>query len=143
MNGGLQIEGFGFTELREKLDEMGEAIREEAGKLIFDGAHRIANLAKDNAPVDYGFLKNLIVAERVGELGAKVESLANYSAYLEFGTGTKVDVPAELADYAIQFKGTHDVVGINPHPFFFSSLDAIAPSIVADVEAMLQEEANR
>jgi hypothetical protein len=138
MPAALQITGFGFQELNQKLSTMGEDIQNEADVLIQDGAQRIAAMAKTLAPVDFGFLKNLIYAE-----GGSVFSDAGYAAYLEFGTGAKVDVPPEWEDYAIQFKGEKEVSGIFPHPYFFPALDAVAPSIIADVEAMLQEVADK
>ena len=137
MAAALQITGFGFDELISKLQSMPDEIQKEANVLIQDGAQRIAGLAKTLAPVNFGFLKGLIYAE-----GGSVHSDADYAAYLEFGTGAKVDVPPEWQDYAIQFKGVKEVAGIFPHPYFFPALDAIAPSIVADVEAMLQEVAS-
>ena len=138
MPDGLRITGFGFEELIAKLQTMHEEIQKEADILIHDGAQRIASTAKTLAPVNFGFLKNLIYAE-----GGSVFSDAEYAAYLEFGTGAKVSVPPEWEDYAIQFKGVKEVTGIEAQPYFFPALDAVAPSIIADVEAMLQEVADK
>jgi hypothetical protein len=140
---GLKITTHGFPELTNKLDRMGDEIQREAGRLSLDGARRMESLAKELAPVDYGILKGLIIATPEGQYGAKLEALAGYSAYLEFGTGTKVEVPAELIAYAEQFRGARPVIGINAHPYFFPAFDAIAPSVIADVEAMLQEVADK
>ena len=141
MSESLTITGFGFPELMAKLETMGETIQVQAARLILDGAQRIAETAKSLAPVDFGILKNLIYAEPLGDFGATVHADAEYSAYLEFGTGQKVNVPAGLEEYALQFKGIKEVSGIFPHPFLFPALDLVGPTIVADVEAMLAEVA--
>lgn len=86
----------------------------------FEAAARLfERKAKQDAPVDKGFLKNNISMNRIGKMNYEVVSAAHYSAYLEWGTGGLVKVPAELAEYAIQFKGQKTVAGIMPRPFFF------------------------
>lgn len=54
--------------------------------------------------VDQGFLKSKQQYE-VNGLTALNYNTANYSPYIEFGTGGLVNVPQGLEDYAIQFKG--------------------------------------
>lgn len=68
-----------------------------------------------------------ILNTKVGEVRWKV--LANafgqapYSAYMEFGTGGLVEVPDELKDIAIQFKGAGiREVNLMPQPFLYPAL---------------------
>jgi len=145
MSAGLNITAFGFKELQAKLEALPQTIQKEAGKLIFDGAQRIRNAAVANAPVNFGILKGLIVAEKEGEFGANVQSLANYSGYVEWGTGSRVSIASDPdeAAYEETFKTGKDTVGRFAKPFLFPALYEVTPTIIADVEAMLQEELNR
>lgn len=65
--------------------------------------------AKRYAPVDLGKLRQSIKAFDNGKLTWKVlvnsTGLAPYAAYVEFGTGGEVEVPEEMKDMAIKFKG--------------------------------------
>jgi hypothetical protein len=61
--------------------------------------------AVDAAPENFRVLINGIQSERLDEMDWKVTSYAEYSAYVEWGTRTRVSVPADLAQYAQQFKG--------------------------------------
>lgn len=60
--------------------------------------------AKQFAPVDKAGLKNSIHSAADGLTG-EVTVNVTYGPFLEFGTGSKVVVPGELKDYAMQFKG--------------------------------------
>jgi hypothetical protein len=60
--------------------------------------------AKMFAPVDKAGLKSSIRPFNKGKTGEVIVGV-KYGPYIDFGTGTKVKVPAELTDYAMQFKG--------------------------------------
>lgn len=60
--------------------------------------------AISRVPVDTGFLRSKINGE-VKDLNGVVRVNSNYAAYVEFGTGTKVSVPAGLEGYASEFQG--------------------------------------
>lgn len=70
---------------------------------IFATTEDIATKAIQDVPVDKGMLKNSINTQ-VTELKGVVEVMSEYAPYIEFGTGTKVDV-GNYADYANEFKG--------------------------------------
>ena len=81
------------------------------------------NMAKARVPVDTGELKNSINArvEQDGWAWA-VGTPVEYSPYVEFGTGSFVDVPQGLEDYAIQFKGAGiRQVNLPARPYLFNS----------------------
>lgn len=61
-------------------------IQREADDIVFNTALRIETRAKSIAPVDTGYLKQHIKAEKTGMLSADVDSSANYSIFLEMGT---------------------------------------------------------
>lgn len=101
------------TATHQFIDEM----EENVAFLVSD----IHTKATTRVPVDLGFLKNSLYQESQGlngEVGAKM----HYSPYVEFGTGTEVDVPSGLEDYALQFKGEgKKQVNIPARPYLFNS----------------------
>lgn len=61
--------------------------------------------ASRNAPVNMGQLRSSISTKQ-SYLNKEVNVNAFYAPYVEFGTKTLTSVPAELQNYAIQFKGS-------------------------------------
>ena len=86
-----------------------KAFGEKAEKLINAETQAIAFQieadAKKLAPKNFGKLAQSISHEKVNPLLYKVTVNELYGVYMEFGTGTKVSVPAEFADMAATFKG--------------------------------------
>lgn len=103
MSDNLQIQG--MAELLARLRQAPQAITSAVSAELQDGAQSIAAEAKTRAPADQGFLRNEIGTEKVDNLNFKVFSGSEYSPFVEFGTGEKVNIPAGLEDYAAQFKG--------------------------------------
>lgn len=133
---------------------------QDAGRLWASGAKR-------DAPVDQGFLRGQITSYRVGPAHFEVTSEANYSAFIEWGTKTRVQVPAELQGYASQFRGGVNpggakkmifawmqrvgvpkerqwvtflsiiIKGIRPHPFFFVQYPIVEKSLFTNVQSIL------
>ena len=75
---------------------------------------------------------NFVVTDQ-GALGASIKMVYNnkkltgqvkvrseYGAYVEFGTGRKVEVPGELSEYAMQFKGkTGRIINNIARPYLY------------------------
>ena len=101
--GSVMIKGLASTiaELR--------AYGEKAEKLINAETQAIAIQieadAKKLAPKNFGKLAQSISHLKVKPALYKVTVNELYGAYMEFGTGSKVNVPAEFADMANTFKG--------------------------------------
>jgi HK97 gp10 family phage protein len=113
----------GDKELQARLDKAADSLKAEVQAKIQYGAQQIAAEAKQRTSqfsggYTVGFLRNHIGASPVPD-GYQVVSAAEYSAYVEFGTGTKVSVPEGLEEFAIQFKGTKAVPGMRAQPYFF------------------------
>lgn len=68
-------------------------------------AFQIEGDAKKLAPKNFGKLAQSISHSKTKFLQRKVTVNEMYGAYMEFGTGTKVKVPAEFKDMAVSFKG--------------------------------------
>ena len=61
--------------------------------------------AKALAPFKLSKLRQSIKAEQFGPLSWEITAYETYAPYIEYGTGSKVSVPAGLEAYAMQFKG--------------------------------------
>ena len=90
---------------------------------IEDSLLKIESEATKKVKVDTGALKNSIQSTPIKQSKTKVEGGvfvgANYAPYVEFGTGTEVEVPSELTQFAKQFKGKgKKKVNLPARPFF-------------------------
>ena len=95
----------GMKELEGKLDNLTIALKQGVSDEINASALKIQSDAKKLAPVNFGQLRNSIALTKDSELTYTVFANASYSAYVEFGTGPQVNVPADFKSYAQQFKG--------------------------------------
>lgn len=95
----------GMDSLLAKFKALPQQLNAAVAAEIQDGAQAIAAEAKQRAPGDQGFLRNQIAALKVSDMTWKVVSGADYSAFVEFGTLEKVEIPAGLEEFASQFKG--------------------------------------
>jgi hypothetical protein len=162
---GVSIQVEGLDRLIKKLGRIPDAVSAEIDAELSAVANEFMNRARGDAPVDQGLLINSITVNPLKVMDYEVVSGADYSAYVEFGTKSKVQIPADLAAYAAQFKGaksTGDAKqmiyawckrvgieekywfavyvkimrdGIRPHPFFFKQL----PQAQADINKNLKE----
>jgi len=89
-----------ISELRKFGDEVEKMIDAETEAT----AIQIENDAKQMAPKNFGKLAQSISHLKVKESKYKVAVNEKYGAYMEFGTGKKVNVPAEFKDMANSFK---------------------------------------
>lgn len=95
----------GFDKLIKKLEDTESDLYKDIDNVTEGVAQEIADLAKNNAPINMGNLQQSIQVVDEGGLSYKVVVNAEYGAYVEFGTGKKVNVPTELKDQAEKFKG--------------------------------------
>jgi len=95
----------GLPQLISKLNNLGTQGQRIAKASINAVADLIVADAKTNAPADLGKIRQGIVKNQISDFVVAIASTAPESAFQEFGTGGKVDVPAEMSDIASQFKG--------------------------------------
>lgn len=107
-------------------------------------AREIELNAKTLAPVNKspkitgGSLRQGIVALPIDKTNWKVVSSVRYAAYMEFGTGGLVEVPAELQDVAIKFKGKGiRQVNLRPQPYLYPAFVKGRINYIKDLEAEL------
>lgn len=96
----------GLDALRNQLSKLPLQMQTEIKQEIQASALTIVRNAQAKAPVDQGRLRSLISVNNISDLEVEVVSGADYSAYLEFGTGKRVSIPAGLEAVAAQAKGT-------------------------------------
>ena len=138
----IQIKGF------DKLIKDIKAIGVEGEKRIAEttegNAREIEATAKQIAPYDFGALRQNIKALEQDKLNwavyANAFGNAPYSAYQEFGTGGLVEVPDELKDIAIKFKGKGiKKIDMRPQPFLYPAFVKGRTQYVKDLESDLIE----
>lgn len=159
----------GFKEFEAKCKNLPKIIMEEMDGEVEESSRHWASLAKRDAPKDQGFLAGQITNKKIKLAEWETVSPAEYSAYLEWGTKTKVQIPAELQAYANQFrtKGTGDAKkmiyawmkrvgipvqfqwpvffsiitkGVNPHPFFFIQKPIVEKEFITRAQKILNTE---
>lgn len=132
----------GLKELEARLKKAPQ-LKNQVDDAVKIAAKTYVTKAKQSATSqfgDKGVLNTGIGWVPLAPLAAKVFSDANYSAYLEWGTVTHVSVPAELKDYAIQFKGRgiRKTGGIIPRPYFFIHQNVIQEMLRKDIIQVLE-----
>lgn len=90
----------------KKLESASKEIRVKGEIAIEASARNIQKKAKNNAPTGASnFLKDSVDV-RGSKLEREVFTDMKYAPFVEFGTKSKVDIPAGLEGYAMQFKGS-------------------------------------
>lgn len=129
---GLTIEIQGFDKCLDKLNRFKSAKLNAVANELKATAFDIEGKAKMKAPVDLGHLRPSIRVTRVTTKDADIEAQAGYSAYVEFGTGALVNVPAGLEEYAMQFKGKGvKKINLPAQPFLY-------PAVIQETKAFVE-----
>jgi HK97 gp10 family phage protein len=95
----------GLSKVLKDLDKFGKEADKGIDTITKVKSVDIAADAKALAPKNNGKLAQSIITTKVEKADYKVIVNSSYGAYVEFGTGAKVKVPAELSAMAAQFKG--------------------------------------
>jgi HK97 gp10 family phage protein len=95
----------GIKELEGKLNNLSNSMKQDVDNEINASVNLIRNSSIRLAPVNFGELRGSISTEKIADMTYAVEAKASYAAYVEFGTGPLVNVPADFKSYAQQFKG--------------------------------------
>jgi HK97 gp10 family phage protein len=121
---GFYIETEAISGAIRKLKAYSKKLEKTVEAEIADTAVAIERKAAQRVPKDLGGgggLASAIVAEKERSLQWQVVAQKKYAAYVEFGTGDLVDVPAGLEDYALQFKASPEIRRVNlpARPYLF------------------------
>ncbi len=124
--------------IQDALKGIDSKLREKVGDEINASALTIQNSAKRLAPVDLGYLRNNIALVPIGDLTFAVECKAKYAAYVEFGTGGLVSVPAGYEELATIFKGKGiRTINIRPQPYLIPSYEIEKPKLIKRLKLLL------
>lgn len=102
---GFALNLSGLDSLTKRLNSIKNDVSNEVANELSASSMNIEKMAKREAPVNLGGLRNSIHALSSSKLTHSVVVGASYGAYIEFGTGGKVSIPAGYESYAAQFKG--------------------------------------
>jgi hypothetical protein len=95
----------GLNKMLSTIDRLNAKAPEIVDNELTAGALEMAGIAKRRAPVDEGTLRNGIGADISKPFHKEFFSSVFWSAYMEFGTGTKTKIPAGYEDFARLYKG--------------------------------------
>ena len=138
----MSIKVQGLDEAIRSLSKYSKEVQIDTAKAMNTSMLAVESEAKRNAPVDTGRLRSSIVTTKAtqSDLVARTEVGVNYAPYIEFGTRSKVDVPAGLESYALQFKGSGGGSGgaMRAQPFLFPAWESERPKFEQAVKELLQ-----
>jgi HK97 gp10 family phage protein len=116
----------GINEVIANLRKYGKEAEKDIAGVTEQMARKIESYAKQNAPTDLGKLGQSIQAVKDTNTSWTIEAggiIAPYAPYVEFGTGGLVEVPNELKEQAIKFKGKGiKKVNLRARPFLYPAL---------------------
>lgn len=99
------VEVKGINDVLKDIKRVGEEVAKDADKAMGYSARKIERDAKKNVAVDTGDLRASIhVIDKF--LDKEVKTDKTHAPFVEFGTKSKVDIPAGLEQYAMQFKSS-------------------------------------
>lgn len=130
----------GFDAYAKRLKNAPSKLLQEADLEASAAAINIEKDAKNRAPHDLGALRASINHAKLGEGHYEVTASVNYAAYVEFGTRSRVDVPPDLTEYALQFKRSDGSgLGMAARPYLFPSVDAEEPNFIKRLKEVLND----
>lgn len=128
----------GDKELLKKIRAFGEEAETRIEGITQIAAQEIALKAIQNVPVNYGKIKQSISSQKESKLlyTVNVNELP-IGAYVEFGTGAKVQVPDEWKDLAWQFY-VNGQGYLPPTPFLYPAWKAGGKQYEKDLKDLLE-----
>jgi len=116
----------GINEVISNLRKYGKEAEKDIEGVTELVAKNIEGYAKAQAPANFGKLGQSIQAKKIDNYNWAIEAggtIAPYAPFVEFGTGGLVNVPDELKDQAIKFKGKGiKQVNLRARPYLYPAL---------------------
>ncbi len=145
MNNPMTI-GFSNAELerfRQQLRKFNSKKTEKLKKVTKIAVHSIASGARKRCPRVTSRLYTSI-RPLMGQTGLAgiVYTNVEYAPYVEFGTIERVEVPTELTEYALQFKGRgiRKKGGRKAKPFLYPAFKEEVPKYIDAIKRVMQQE---
>jgi hypothetical protein len=155
---GITINFDGLQELKSRFKNLDSELAKDVDAVLEVSAQNIAKLAKQNLqgvtynakdylkPLEKLYAKTNNITDLYQKIGVKANGIMNYevvatmpyAAYIEFGTGGAVKIPAGVEDYAIQFKKPNRLnISIKANPYLFPALFELKPTILQDIKDII------
>jgi len=132
-----------MADFSRTMKKMQADYQKEIEEAILVASRQTSYQAKSFAPMDKGGLKSSIRVFHKGMTGEVIVGV-KYGPYQEFGTGSKVQVPSELRDYAIQFKGAGiRQVNTRGQPYLYPAFFINRDRFVKDMDRRIDKIGNR
>ena len=116
----------GTNEVIANLRKYGKEAEKDIEGVTALVARNIEGYAKSQAPANFGKLGQSIQAKKIDKHNWTIEAggtIAPYAPFVEFGTGGLVEVPNELKEQAIKFKGKGiKQVNLRARPYLYPAL---------------------
>lgn len=133
----MSIRVTGIKNALSALEDYKDTKTEQLEKATQKATINVQRGAKQNVPVDTGRLRSSI-HRTTNRLNGTVHTNVEYAPYIEFGTGSEVDVPEGLEDYALQFKGDGKrQVNMPAQPYLFPAWEKERPKYIKEVKKIL------
>lgn len=112
----------GMREVQARLNNLPAKLKIEIGAELQNSAGEWVGLAKRDAALngDTGTLIREISSLQVGELTWEVVSGASYAGYVEFGTRSRVEIPAGLEDVAAEVRAQKNSSSVSAKEAIFA-----------------------
>ncbi|MBE9598743.1 HK97 gp10 family phage protein [Pedobacter sp. MC2016-24] len=121
----------GLDESLARLSRLTTQNEDKVKTAIAETAINVERKAKENLAAtpfkdsSGGIAQSGYILYRGDRMGAEVGFNMHYAPYIEYGTGSNVDVPPGFEDYAWQFKGDDKrQVNIKPMPYFHPAINS-------------------
>jgi HK97 gp10 family phage protein len=155
---GITINFEGLEELKGRFKNLDNELAKDVDAVLEVSAQNIAKLAKQNLqgvtynakdylkPLEKLYAKTNNITDLYQKIGVKANGVMNYevvvtmpyAAYVEFGTGGAVKIPAGVEDYAIQFKKPNRLnISMKANPYLFPAFFELKPTIIQDIKDII------
>lgn len=101
---GVTINLQGINKVLGDINALPAKLKPEIKGELEEASRRFVAQAKRDAPGDQGLLRGEISYQPTGDLQFEVVSATNYAGFIEFGTRTRVQVPAGLEAVAAELR---------------------------------------
>ena len=131
---------FGIDKLIGELKNYSEKVYTNIDNAMQESARNVQRQAIMDAPSDMSTLRRSIQVKPIKEetwSGYEIFSLLPYAPYVEFGTGTRVTIPTGYEEYAMQFKGQKEIVGMNAQPYLIPNFEMEKANLMANLKKIV------
>jgi len=129
----------GLNRLIKSVKKLGQEIEDRVDADIEKFVEEVNEEQVRKTPVNLNGLRVANQVRNIKPLNWELFNYILYAPYVDFGTGKLVNVPAELQDYAIQFKGRGiREVNLPARPFFFEPFMRRRKELVENIKKSIR-----